>query len=73
MEVSRSGTILKEIVNKHHDAIYVVYFQQSRQNPPTPRLERKRINKTVTDPDIPFRGAHEIRLNAKGTVVSFGG
>ena len=25
----------------------------------------------VADPDIPFRGAHEIRLNAKGTVRIF--
>ena len=27
----------------------------------------------VADPDIQFRGAHEMRLNAKGTVGNFGG
>ena len=26
----------------------------------------------VADPDIQIRGAHEMRLNAKGTVGSFG-
>ena len=32
-----------------------------------------KYTKAVADPDIPFRGAHEMRLNAKGTVESFEG
>ena len=28
---------------------------------------------SVVDPDIPFRGAHEMRLNVKGIVGIFGG
>ena len=31
------------------------------------------LHYTVADPDIPFRGGDEMRLNAKGTVGSFQG
>ena len=41
--------------------------------------KKKCFRESVTDPDIPFRGGggggerHEMKLNAKGTVGSFGG
>ena len=35
--------------------------------------ERQCLQGAVVDPDTPFRGAHEMRLNAKGTVESLEG